>query len=194
MLRRGMMAGGAYALNPADQSGITLSNSNRTATKSSGGAGHCFVRAISGKAAGKWYWEVQYVGGSPSACFAGAIATSVPATNTQIGLTAGSGGYLNVNGLLYYNGTNTAYGATYTDGAIISVALDMDAGKVWFAKNNTWQASGNPAAGTAPAISGLTGTWFPAIGIFNQGGSCIASFAAADQSFSPPSGFTAIGG
>lgn len=48
-----------------------------------------------------------------------------------------------------------SYGTAYVDGDIIGVAVDWDAGKIWFAKNNVWQASGDPANGTNAAYTNL---------------------------------------
>jgi hypothetical protein len=39
---------------------------------------------------------------------------------------------------------------TYSAGDIVSVAVDADAGKIWFAKNGTYEGSGNPATGSNP--------------------------------------------
>jgi hypothetical protein len=41
--------------------------------------------------------------------------------------------------------------------------MDLDAGKIWFSLNDTFQASGDPAAGTNEAFSGLSGQYTPSV-------------------------------
>ena len=50
----------------------------------------------------------------------------------------------------YHNGTETAFTdlGTGTTGDIWQCALDLDNGKLFFGKNNTWDNSANPATGT----------------------------------------------
>ena len=45
-------------------------------------------------------------------------------------------------------GTNTAFGSTFTAGDVIGVAIDKTNNKLYFAKNGTWQASGDPTSGS----------------------------------------------
>jgi hypothetical protein len=110
------------------------------------------------------------------------------------------------------SGVNASYGASYTNDDIISVALDMDAGKVWFAKNGTYQASGDPAGGTNEAFSGLSGTYFAGATLYAGGFSAVifnfgqdSSFAGTETAqgntdangigdfyYAPPSGFLAL--
>ena len=49
------------------------------------------------------------------------------------------------DGTFYNYGSNQGSQSSYTDGDIISVALDLDNNKIYVAKNNTWQHSGNPS-------------------------------------------------
>jgi hypothetical protein len=85
----------------------------------------------------------------------------------------------------------TAYGASYTTGDVIGIALDMTNGKLWFAKNGTWQASGNPAAGTNACFTGITGTLRAALGAYSSTPTLTANFGASAFAYSPPSGFNA---
>jgi len=57
------------------------------------------------------------------------------------------------------NGTDTnTVTETLSTATVWSMAYDSDNGKIWFAKNGTWINSGNPATGTNPTYSGITGT------------------------------------
>ena len=103
---------------------------------------------------GKWYVEIQaggsdlFIGaGSEDYNFVGAgSGTGFP--EIYYGYTGtNSVGYHANNGNIYNNGSASAIGSTYTTNDIISVALDMDNGKIYFAKNGTYMNSQNPATG-----------------------------------------------
>lgn len=108
-------------------------------------------------------------------------------------------------------GENATGDQSWTTGDIIGVAYDFDNGKVWFAKNNTWYNSSNPATNTGGdamsalygfsvhQVSGSTGS---ATTVFNAGQD--SSFAGTktaqgntdangigDFYYTPPSGFLA---
>ena len=55
----------------------------------------------------------------------------------------GSGGLVK-----QYNGSTIRTDATYTNGDIIGIAVDMDNLKLYWSKNGTFQNSGNPASGS----------------------------------------------
>ena len=137
---------------------------------------------------GKWYWEVRIDGAS---------------TYPYIGITSqeqmGYGNDYSANGGAFYNiawrpdGTSVSSGSslgtitkenisTFTDDDIISFALDIDARKLWVAKNNTWQDSGDPSAGT-----GENASWTKDVGISpilmgyqSQGVGTVANFGQDD--------------
>jgi len=132
--------------NPADiGSGITLSNSNRTAVIATADE---MARANGYKSSGKWYVEITVIVIGHAII---GIANSSLALSGGLGYAAGGHGYYKT-GLFYY--PNSGAGASYTNGDIIQIAFDPGDGKLWFGKNGTWQASGDPAAGTSPARSG----------------------------------------
>ncbi len=177
----------AFGWSPSDKSaGMVLSNGNRTTDGSDGGV----VRATVGKSSGKWYWEITPQAGPERDV---GIANSTHTLATYCGGTANSWAYYGGDGNKYTNGGGAGYGATFGAGDVIMFALDMDNGKVWFGKNGTWQASGNPAAGTNAAFTGLTGTIYPCIG-GGDNGVAIANFGASAFTYTLPSGFSAIGG
>lgn len=97
-----------------------------------------------------------------------------------------------LDGRIFTNAGAAAWGAAYTTGDIISTALDMTNGKVWWAKNGTWQASGDPAAGTNPAYSSLTGTLMNEYGCANTTGNTITgNWGASAFAYTTTSGFGA---
>ena len=166
---------------------------------------------------GKWYAEFKIIGGnshfvgvgSEDYYFVGAgSGTGFPEIYYGYSGT-NSVGYHNTNGDIYNNGTQVALDPVYGDGDIISVALDMDNGKVYFAKNGTYMNSQNPVTGTnsisLPDTSARyfigTSHYTSSIGAeCNFGGytSFTISSAASDDNgygtfeYAPPSGFYAM--
>ena len=89
--------------------------------------------------------------------------------STYVGNKAKGWGYNAGTGEYYNNGTGTSYGASYGNNDVIGIAIDADNNKLYFAKNGTWQNSGDPTSGAtgtgAISISQATGnnTWYPAV-------------------------------
>tara|TARA_B100000427_G_scaffold137924_1_gene114705 strand:+ start:345 stop:1694 length:1350 start_codon:yes stop_codon:yes gene_type:complete len=116
------------------------------------------IPATIGLSKGKWYWEFKQVvqtnwsqngimSSKENGGYTGIYSTYVG--NNSGGLALNSG-----NGDFYHDGSSNPYSAgTWFSGGlsagdIISVALDVDASKIWFAKNGTWGNSSNPATGS----------------------------------------------
>jgi len=82
----------------------------------------------------------------------------------------------------------------WATGDVVMMAADAIAGKVWFGVNGAW-SNGDPAAGTGGIVYAIAGLFF-GCGAFvhtTDGPQKItARFAAADQSYSAPAGFTAV--
>ena len=180
----------AVTWNPADKAAnVTLSNGDLTATIGTDAWGA--VRSTISKATGKWYFEIRVdVTGAANYHSVG-IGTSA-ASLTKVGADSFSYGYSAYDGTKWTGLSSYAYGDSYTTGDIVGVAFDLDAGKIWFAKNNAWQASGDPAAGTNEAFSGISGTFFPMVAGGRTTNATTARFSSASQTYSPPTGFVAI--
>jgi len=109
--------------------------------------------SINGVSNGKWYAEFSantstfMVGVGSYDRIDGTVDNGL---NTHLGATdTGAIGFYLANGRLFENGSLTiGWGNAANANDIIGIALDMDNGKVYFAINNTWQNSANPAAGT----------------------------------------------
>ena len=182
----------AVTWNPSDKStNITLSAGDLTAQQTGTNTWNGTVRATLGKSTGKWYWEVLVVNLNPDNVFCGGISNTSAAVTNYCGSNTNSWGYY-FDGTKYTNGSSVAYGSSYGVNAVIGVALDMDNGKVWFAEDNLWQASGDPAAGTNAAYTGLTGTLYPTISLFRNNSQATGRFKPGNQTYAPPSGFSAI--
>lgn len=180
----------SYASWNSNDSGanITLSNNNLSIGRSTD-ATFSGIRSTLGKSSGKWYWEYTYTTSAGSNWPVVGVANSSQALNDNVGNSTNSWGYYASTGGKIYNDIETAYGNSFAQGDKIGIALDMDTGKVWFSKNGTWQNSGNPAAGTGEAFSGLTGTIYPCISIFQQSSIWTANFGKTTFSYTVPTGF-----
>ena len=118
------------------------------------------------------------------------------AEQVAVGSNASGWSYYEETGQKFTNNVGTAFGATWAaNGDVIGIALDMDSGKVWFSKNGVWQGSGDPSAGTNPAFSGLSGTFYAYASLYRASGGLAhqvtANFGATALTYSAPSGFRA---
>jgi len=211
-------------LNSVDNFYITtwggFSEGNTKATTSSTGGNYAYNTTTIGLTAGKWYWEQKIITESATDHnndFVG-VTGQIPISDTHnVGDPETGYGYLS-NGNTLNDGTPvSSWGDTFRANDILSVALDLDNLKLYFAKNGTWQDSGDPtsgATGTGAAYTviapGLTpsGAYFPTCGdnagdpgtyAFNFGNPSYANSSdAADANgygafeYAPPSGYLAI--
>jgi hypothetical protein len=141
-------------LNAVDKFGsqAVLKEGNLQFTKSTATGYYNTVTGTVGMPSGKWYWEV-YMASSADAIIG---VTTDPSLNDAVygGSTSTSWAYLNYNGQKRTNNSSSAYGATWTTGDIIGVALDMDSGTLEFYKNGVSQGQ---------AFTGITGTALPSL-------------------------------
>jgi len=139
---------------------------------------------------GKWYFEGTLTGGSDSTVG----IWKMPMTYGTLFYQNTNYRYYSNDGVIYNQSgsTGTTYN-TYTVNNVIGVALDMDNGKIFFSKNGTWQGSSDPATGSNPAASGLTGTWAFAAQAGNIAGAAFATnFGQRPFAYTAPSGFKAL--
>lgn len=131
-----------------------------------------------GVSSGKWYWEIVPGSGIGGAFFIGIVAAPPrPGAGDSPGIQSIAWYSYKPDGNKYDGTTATAYGASYTTGDVVGVALDLDAGTLTFYKNNTSQGT---------AFSGLTGIWFP---LGYQYPSGTTNFGQTAFSYTPPTGF-----
>jgi len=191
----------------------SLKNASFWSSDLSGNASTFFPKS------GKWYWEVRIDGAS---------------TYPYIGITSqeqlGYGNDYSANGGAFYNiawrpdGTSVSSGTSlgtitkenipsFTDGDIISFALDVDARKLWVAENNTYADSGDPANGSgenaswtvdvdvSPFISGYQSQGVGTITNFGQDDTFAGAISSAGNTdgngigvfkYAPPSGYLAL--
>ena len=181
-------------------SNVTISDGNLTFQNANSGSAND-ARATFAVSSGKWYWEVEADALGQSGVGREFIGVVSPEWRLGTG-SAGSNfsqdstGYAyNTVGQKLNNGSASSYGSSLSAGDIVGVALDLDNGKIWWSVNGTFQASGDPAAGTNEAYSGLSGTFAPAFAVdYGTGTSrLIANFGqTGGLTYTPPTGFSQI--
>jgi hypothetical protein len=183
-------------LNPLDHGGIILTEGNRAVTASAAAVWRHGRGTIWAKT-GKWYFE----GKIEALTLVNELMfgwTQYPATLTNyVGSDNYGWGFQNIatNELRWHHDASfTALTATATFAVndVIGVAIDLDAGKMWFRYNGTWLDSGDPGAGTGAIITDATLSSFvgtPVISSNSTTNRGLISFNADDLSGSIPTGF-----
>jgi hypothetical protein len=191
---------GNYAvLNPLWKGSLqTLSNGNLTSSKSSG-TNISDVWGNFGITSGKWYFECSVTSLSATVYIGVGQGGGIGEALDDLAESATSYYYTSSTGDKEYGGTvETAYGNTYTSGDTIGCAVDMDTGKIWWSKNGTWQASGDPAAGVNAAFTDLLTKGSNAFFAFSSTNGASNSntlhwnFGQRPFAYTPPTGFKAL--
>jgi hypothetical protein len=193
----------ADALTPqgSAQALMTLANGNLQLSHTSSNYGQRFgnIRVNSGK----WYYEWTVTNtGFPSLQCGWFSGQAYPT------LTGGAGQATGGSAIGYWTGANLAVSTyagglfggsissqTWSNGDVIMVAVDFDAGKIWFGKNGTFYSSGNPATGANPidtwtASSSLNfAPWFVAYGTTTD---TYVNFGQRPFAYTPPAGFLSL--
>jgi len=185
--------------------GAAFSNGDLAISNTSATILQVVYRTTVGHASGKWYWEVYANSGTVATDAGGLGIVGADAPNScrypgsePSGL---SFGYGTSEEQYFSSWSDTAVTAPPTTAPASSAigkgntyifALDMDAGNFWAGVNGAWFGGGDPASGTTPIISGLTGlTIFAAASIYNNTESFTGNFGASGVwSFEVPDGFT----
>jgi len=145
---------------------------------------------------GKWYWEVTKLGGTSNLIGILDTATAYTGNASEGGSdgTVYSYYYLTGGGSWFSTTFNPSFGSSYATNDVIGVAYDADNNKLYFAKNGTWQASGDPSAGTnGVSVVNQSGSWVP---MMSSGSYTSNSFAfnggQRPYAYSVPTGFKAL--
>ena len=112
-----------------------------------------------GVSSGKWYFESKFtaVTGGANNAFIGISLDTEADGLVLTGNSANSYGYENT-GQKKNNTSSASYGDSWTVGDIVSCYLDLDNGAIYFGKNGTVQASGDPTSGSAKTNAAYTFT------------------------------------
>lgn len=185
-------------------SDITLSEGNLVAARDNAGVNWYSVYSTLSQSSGKRYFEVQCVVApavnNPGIGFSVTGGDYDPSVNDHL---LGSG--FGVNSIGCYNfGITLVIGFTgilnpnsfsVSPGDVLSAAIDLDAGRVWFAFNNDFTFSGtnptsDPSTNTDPMAT-FTPPYdlFPALSMANSQTYSYKLFASGTFNFTPPTGF-----
>lgn len=182
-------------------------------TASSSAAAYSGTRATTSRATGsggKYYWEVQINAGGNNAT--SDLALGFATSGCSVDSYPGNGAQPN-SGAFYYNGiassgakwcytavdgpAYTTFDSAFADSStgVVRFAVDMSAGKMWVGFGGAWDNSGDPAAGTNPQFTGLSGTYFPMVSMYKRDISQQLTLNTGATSWQagggPPSGFSA---
>jgi hypothetical protein len=141
------------SLSKNDNGTVTFSEGNLQ-TAHSGSDSRFNSYSTIGVSSGKWYAEVKYEAKSSNSqndLIVG-VAYDVEDLNRQgsgIGGSSGSFSYVGDNGTKLHDGSESSYGSTFTTGDIIGIFLDLDNHKLYFSKNGSVVASGDPTSGSS---------------------------------------------
>ena len=139
---------------------------------------------------GKWYAEFTISAASGLQAWGVVDIAQVSLSDAYIGQRSYEWG---IDGLArtWNNGSNAANYTDFSASDVIGIALDMDNGKVWFRDNDgTFLSGGDPAAGTTPDFSGLSGDICFAAQF--TGGNVTINCGQSAYTNAPPTGFKAL--
>lgn len=175
---------------------IVLSNSDATATKT--GSGWTSVAGVTAHSTGKWYAECTNDVTVSSAMMFGIAPTSMPVT-AYPGSTSTSYGEQpnNTSGArTYNNGAGSTFSGTIAAGGSGCLAVDFDAGKIWFGDSNgggRWY-KGDPSTGATPIYTFTPGVELTLmLGLFANTQQCTLRNNPGQNALTIPSGFSIWG-
>jgi len=153
---------------------VTLSNGNLRYTSPSGANG--VAMSTIPMTSGKYYCEFTVISIGNGEI---GICNKDVNLNTYLGGDANGWMYYSGNGSKFNGGTSTNYGASWTNGDVISIVFDADIRELTFYKNGVSQGV---------AFTGMAaGEYYFAIGANNQAGEF--NFGQKPFKFPPPEGF-----
>jgi hypothetical protein len=156
--------------------GTALSNGNLTTTFS------FYNTEIANQSlTGKKYWEVT--AGANGNLLSIGIAKNTASNGGLLGADANGWAWLH-GGYTYNNNVAVSFNGftAYTTGDVVSVAFDATTGSLVFYKNGV-------LVGTA--FTGLSGTFYPAIG-GDGSGTATTNFGASSFIYTPPTGYSGV--
>lgn len=177
---------GNYAvMNPlSSNASMTITGGNLNVTSSVGSQGFNAYSSFAVQT-GQWYAEVTVNTGADADMIGVCPSTLNAASGRFDGLAGGVGYYR--DGRKYIAGTATTYGASYTTGDVIGIALDMDAQTVAFYKNGVSQGTISSSLTSGVPYYFVTGDASGSTGI-NQS----FNFGQRPFTYTPPTGFKAL--
>lgn len=173
----------------------TISNGQMDVTFTNAISSGCARGTYSIPCKGKWYFECTTNSNGDGATPAVGVASHATWQDNSNGNNFGR--LYQGDGLKRSDTTNSAYGTSWSATNVIGIAIDMDNGAIYFARDNSWQNSGNPNSGASKTGAAFTDllssglTWFPHVyGYNNQ--SLSLNFGQRPFAYTPPTGYQAL--
>ena len=164
-------------------SSLTLSNGNTQMVSTSVWKSNRLTQTLSDGVG----WYIEWADDSADGCMAG-VATSTAPLNNYIGAAAGGGFAWDGAATLYSNGVSSSLGSAPS--ANERCMLAYKDGDLWVGKGDSW-FSGDPADGSSPSVTGITGEVFFAFTSYS--GRKITIYVSPDQwSYTVPTGFKSV--
>jgi len=140
------------------QNQLTYSEANTVVASSATSGSDTTAASTFAFDSGKWYAEFKATNDAVG-IYVGVATSSLSFTNSGIDTSGNSNCWIvrGDDGTVRNNGSTAYFGTAFSDDDIISIAIDMDNSKIWWALNGTYGNSGNPATGANPAFSNLSG-------------------------------------
>ena len=161
-----------------------FTNANTTLESQDGSGDYWGSGSTLGMTTGKWYAEFKVIGSSTNKPSFG--ITQSPGKHAYdtnwIGNKPYDYVYLSTGEKVSNDVPTSSWGDTFTTDDIIGVAVDLDNNKIYFAKNGTWQASGDPTSGSTGTGAAYTITSVAASDMTGDNAEGAYYFAFSDQS------------
>jgi len=181
-------------LNPLDSSGNSPSNGNLQGG-TAGTSGWRHTRSTFAlPSTGKWYWEYKI----PTSATDGSNGWITGIAYSNLGFTqdinSNSTGLYGRQTQGKYNNSSSSpvtnsHFTTVSDNDILQFAYDADGQKLYTGKNNTWELSADPSAGSNPNWTSVASGGFPMAGSYGSNRYVILNFGQQAFAYTPPTGY-----
>tara|TARA_Y100000401_G_scaffold60927_1_gene48280 strand:- start:525 stop:2924 length:2400 start_codon:yes stop_codon:yes gene_type:complete len=187
-------------INILDKHNDANATNGNLSVNTSASAGHYGIYSTFGLRGGKWYHEMKNNGNNNwrhalmefehdhgSDNIDSTVGNNTSAVNKRgYGLIVPSGNAI-------HDSTTNSYGSGLSGSEVLMCAVDLDNGKIYWGKDGTWFNSGDPAAGSNPAFTGIDTDLYYTFAYHTFGGNnCHVNFGQQGFSHTPPSGFQAM--
>jgi len=150
---------------------------------------------------GKWYLEWKFLtndSGIPAIMEAehdhNSYSTDSTVGNNTSTVNKRGYGFQAGNGNKKSESGNESYGSALTSSDTGQCAFDADTGKIYWGKNGTFFASGNPETGANPAFSGIdmSKEYLFVWHVYGNNNNVSVNFGSQGFTYTPPAGFKAL--
>jgi hypothetical protein len=180
--------------------GATYTNGNLSVSNSSANTAN--IRTTIGRTTGKYYFEITATAGdgTTDAGGLGLMEAVTPNTTSWIGsqdsgISWGYGSCCAAEYWVTWTGVTVSaslppLASAVKAGIVYMFALDLTGHQFWAGYNGTWFGSGNPSTGANPVATGLSGTIYPGITLYDASiDAFTANFGQNPFVYPVPTGF-----